>query len=61
VSLFVLKAGGPTLPKQLSRRILITDLSGLDSCSPDEPRPAKVQSEVAGSGTAAYKYHMGNN
>lgn len=49
MSFFILKIGEPALPKELSRRTLRTNSVGLDSYPPDEPRPAKVQSETAGS------------
>lgn len=60
MSFFILQIGEPTLPKELSRRILKTNSAGLDSYSSDEPRPAKVHSEI-GSGAAVYKYHTGNS
>lgn len=48
-------------PQKLSRRILRTNSAEQYSYPLDEPRLAKVQSEIASSGAAAYKYHTWNS
>lgn len=56
-----MEKGKQALPKELSRKILRTNSAELDFYPLDEPRPVKVQSETAGSGAAAYKYHRWNS